>query len=173
MTEDRDPQGEWNRRDVDDRYRDTDEKDIEKRDEKVEKEEKEEKTVEEKSRQDPVGSLVWAATLIWAGVVLLLNNLGWLDAWRIRLGDLDFDLPVQIEAWVGAWQLFFLGAAVLVLVGVVVRLLVPEYRRPILGNLIWAIVLFGIALGQWTLIWPLILIAIGLSLLLGGLLRRR
>jgi uncharacterized membrane protein len=60
-----------------------------------------------------------------------------------------------------------------VLIGVVVRLLVPEYRRPILGSLIWAIVLVGIALGQWNLIWPLILMAIGISLLLGGLVRRR
>jgi len=31
----------------------------------------------------------------------------------------------------------------------------------------------GIALGQWNLIWPLILIAVGVSLLFGGVLRRR
>jgi hypothetical protein len=171
MTEQRDD----SRRDWDDdayreSRRETDEKELEKRDEK---EEKEEKSVEEKSREDPVGSMVWAATLIWAGAVLLMRNMGWLDAWRIRLTDMDFDMPFEIEAWIGAWQLFFLGAAVLVLLGVVVRLLVPEYRRPVLGNLIWAIVLFGIALGQWTLIWPLILIAVGLSLLFGAMTRRQ
>ncbi len=173
MTEGRDDnRRDWNDRDYRERRRETDEKEEKELEKRDEKEEKEEKSVEEKSRQDPVGSMVWAATLIWAGVVLLLQNLGWLDALRIELADIEFDLPVEIEAWVGAWQLFFLGAAVLVLLGVIVRLLVPEYRRPILGNLIWAIVLFGIALGQWSLIWPLILIAIGLSLLLGALMRR-
>lgn len=162
----------WNRdnREVDEKQREMDEKELSKRDEK---EEKEEKSVEEKSRQDPIGSLVWAATLIWAGVVLLLNNLGWLDRLRIDLGDRGWDLPFEIEGWIGTWQLFFLGAAGLVLLGVVVRLLIPEYRRPILGNLIWAIALVGIALGQWEYIWPLILIAIGVSLLFGNVLRRR
>jgi hypothetical protein len=149
-----------------------DEKELQKHEEKY-GEKTEEKSFEEKNRQDPVGSMVWAATLVWAGLVLLANNLGWLESWRIRLGDTGLDLPFEIDAWVGAWQLFFLGAGVLVLIGVVVRLLVPEYRRPILGNLIWAIVLFGIAVGQWTLIWPLILIAIGVSLIFGRTMRRR
>ena len=171
MSEGRDDnRRDWDDRERDEKERETYEKELEKRDEK---EEKEEKSVEEKSRSDPVGSMVWAATLIWAGVVLILRNFGWLDAWRMRLGDLPFDLPIEVEAWAGAWQLFFLGAGVLVLMGVVVRLLVPEFRRPILGSLIWAIVLFGIALGQWNVIWPLILIAVGLSLLFGGLTRRR
>ncbi len=152
---------------VDEKQRAMEEKELEKRGEK------EEKSVEEKSRHDPVGAIVWAATLIWAGVVLLANNLGWLDRLRLELGDVGFDLPVELEAWIGVWQLFFLGAGVLVLLGVVVRLLVPEYRRPILGSLIWAVVLFGLALGQWTLIWPLILIAIGVSLLFNSLTRRR
>lgn len=171
MTEDR--ERDDSRREnyeMDEKQREMEEKELQKRDEK---EEKEEKTWEEKNRQDPVGSMVWAATLIWAGLVLLANNMGWLDRIRIQLGDTGFDIPFEIEAWVGAWQIFFLGAAALVLIGVVVRLLVPEYRRPILGSLIWAIVLVGIALGQWNLIWPLILMAIGISLLLGGLVRRR
>ncbi|MGC9523646.1 MAG: hypothetical protein ACP5HG_17450 [Anaerolineae bacterium] len=158
------------RPEYDEKQREMEEKELQKRDEK---EEKEEKSYEEKRRQDPVGAMVWAATLIWAGLVLLANNLGWLETLRIRLGDTGFDMPFEIEGWVGAWQVFFLGAGVLVLIGVLVRLLMPEYRRPVLGNLIWAIVLFGLALGQWELIWPLILIAIGISLLFGGLLRRR
>ncbi len=145
-----------------------DEKELQKHEEKVE-----EKSVEEKSRQDPVGSMVWAGTLIWAGVVLLAQNLGWLDRLRLRLGDQAFNLPFELEPWIGAWQLFFLGAGVLVLIGVLARLLIPEYRTSILGHLIWAIVLFGLALGQWDLIWPLILIAVGASLLFGSLLKRR
>mgnify|MGYP000846363723 FL=1 len=158
------------RHEYDEKQRELQEKELEKRDEK---EEKEEKSFEEKSRRDPVEAMVWAATLIWAGLVLLGNNLGYFDRIRIRLGDTGFDLPFEIEEWVGAWQVFFLGAAVLVLLGVLARLLIPAYRSPVLGSLIWAIVLVGIALGQWNLIWPLILIAVGVSLLFGGVLRRR
>ena len=154
----------------DEKERELQEKEFEKHDEK---DEKEEKSFEEKSRSDPVGAMVWAATLIRAGLVMLARNLGMLDSLLIRLSDQGFDLPFEIAEWAGAWQIFFIGAGVLVLIGVVVRLLVPEYRQPVLGNVIWAIVLFGIALGQWDLIWPLILIAVGFSMLFGGVLRRR
>jgi hypothetical protein len=160
-------------RDVDEKQRMAEEKELRKHDEK---DEKEEKSFEEKNRQDPVGSMVWAATLIWAGVILLAGNLGWFESLRIRLGDRGLDLPGEVFgdiAWSGVWQLFFLGAGGLVLIGIVARLLIPEYRRPVLGNLIWAIVLFGIALGTWELIWPLILIAVGLSILFGRAARRR
>jgi hypothetical protein len=145
-----------------------DEKMMEKQDEKS-YEEKEEKTYEEKHRADPVGSMVWAATLIWVGIVLLADNLGYLDRLQIRAAELPFELPFQPEIW----TLIFLGAGVLVLIGVVLRLLVPSYRRPVLGDLIWGIVLFGIALGEWALIWPFILIAIGVSILVDNAMRRR
>ena len=145
-----------------------DEKMLEKHDEKS-YDEKEEKSYEEKHRADPVESLVWAATLIWAGIVFLADNLGYLERLRIHAADLLFEMPFEPELW----TLFFLGAGVLVLIGVVLRLVVPSYRRPILGSLIWAIVLFGLALGEWSLIWPFILIAIGVSILLDGLTRRR
>jgi uncharacterized membrane protein len=72
-----------------------------------------------------------------------------------------------------AWQVFFLGAGVLVLFEIVIRLLVPSYRRRMMGTFIGAIALFALGLGQWTVIWPLILIAIGLSILLRGLFGRR
>lgn len=169
MNEQQPPQGD---RGYDEKDREMQEKELEKHEEKYH-EKTDEKSYDEKHSQDPVGSMVWAGTLVWAGLVLLANNLGWLESWRIRLGDTGFDLPFEIEAWIGAWQLFFLGAGVLVLVGVVARLLIPEYRRPVLGNVIWAIVLFGIAIGKWDLIWPLILIAVGLSLLLSNKIGRR
>ncbi len=143
-------------------YGEYDEKELEKR------EEKEEKSYEEKHRDDPVETFVWAGTLIWLGVVLLARNLGWLEQLRLRATGLPFGIPIDPTAW----TLFFLGAGVLVLLGVVIRLLVPSYRRSITGSLVWAVVLFGIALGTWELIWPLILIAIGLSLLLSAIFRR-
>jgi hypothetical protein len=58
------------------------------------------------------------------------------------------------------------------LIEIAIRLLVPEYRRPVLGTFILAVVFFGIGLGNWELIWPLILIVIGASILLRGVFRR-
>lgn len=137
-----------------------DEKELRKQEEKS----PEEKSYEEKWRRDPLGSLIWALILIWAGVVWLANNLGFFEDRRIGIVDLPWELPFETAAW----TFFFLGAGVLVLIEVGVRLLIPAYRRPVLGSVIWAVILFGIALGNWTVIWPLILIAIGASILLRG-----
>jgi hypothetical protein len=67
-------------------------------------------------------------------------------------------------------------AGLLVALGAVVRVLLPEYRRPIRSTLIVATVLVGIGLGNllgWAIIWPLIIIAIGVGVLLTGLRRRQ
>jgi hypothetical protein len=128
-----------------------------------EKEEKEEKQYDEKYRRDPLSSIVWAFILIWAGCVLLLDNLGYLDSLEIGpFGNLPFELPFSI----GPWQLIFIGAGVIVLLEVVVRTVIPTYRRPIIGTLIFAGILLGIGLGNWNLIWAAVLIVGGLSLLL-------
>ena len=117
--------------------------------EKSEKDEKdlakhEEKSVEEKWQRDRLGSIVWALILIWAGFVLLAGNLGILDAFNAffeRLGFELAELPVQIPfIQLSSWSLIFLGAGVLLLTEVVVRLLFPTYRRPVLGTAIMAIV---------------------------------
>ena len=52
-------------------YHEQEEKDIDK---------VEEKSAEEKWRRDPLGSITWAVILIWAGLVLLADNLGMLKA---------------------------------------------------------------------------------------------
>ncbi len=133
------------------------EKEEEKREEK---EEKEEKSWDEKWRRDPLSAVVWAAILIWAGLVLLGSNLG---------------LLARFEA-VEAWALIFLGAGLIVLLEVVVRLLVPDYRRPVGGTLIFAIILVAIGLGDlvgWELVGPLVLIMIGVSIVVRGFLWRR
>lgn len=146
-----------------------DEKDREKREEKS----PQEKSWEEKYRRDPVSSVSWAAILVWAGLVLLADNLGLLNQIQAAGEDLPgFSFFGRIEAW----SLIFIGAGVIVLIGALVRLAVPEYRQPLTGTLILGLVLIGIGLGNIfgvNIVWPLILIAIGLSVLLRGFLRGR
>jgi hypothetical protein len=131
------------------------------KEEKQEKEEeKEEKSWDEKWRRDPLSAAGWAAILIWAGLVLLAESMGFL----IRFERLD------------AWALIFIGAGLIVLLQVLVRLVVPEYRQPVTGSLIWGVILLAIGLGDLIgadLIWPLVLIAIGVAVLLRGFVRRR
>jgi uncharacterized membrane protein YjjP (DUF1212 family) len=138
-----------------------DEKDEKKQDEKEEEKrsEKEEKSREEKWRRDPLSAIAWAAILIWAGVVFLVDSLHLLGETR---------LPV--------WAVIFIGAGVIVLVEVLARVALPEYRQGVTGSLIGGIVFIAIGLGflvGWQVVWPIVLIAIGLAILLGGLLRRR
>jgi hypothetical protein len=129
-----------------------------------EKEEKDEKgrgeSWEEKWRRDPVDAASWAAIFIWAGLVLLAENMGF---WA--------NLSPLLETW----SIGFIGAGVIVLLGVLVRLLVPAYRRPVMGSLIFGAILLGIGLGElvgWVLIGPLILIAIGVGAFLRGFVSR-
>ena len=133
----------------------------EKRDEKEEKErdEKEEKSREEKWRRDPLSAMVWAGILIWAGVVLLADNMRLLARFE------------RLETW----ALIFIGAGLIVLLEVVVRLLVPAYRRPVMGTLIFGLILLAIGLGNslaWNVFWPSVLIIIGVAVLLRALIRR-
>ncbi len=142
-------------------------------DEKAEeKYEKEDEKVEEKHHQDPLSSLVWALILIWAGLVFLASNLGWLD-----------QIPVQqfaIEGFtltrLSTWSVIFLGAGVLVFIEALVRTFVPAYRSSTGGNFFLAAIFLGIGLGGifgWNIVWPFILIAMGLSALASALIRQR
>ena len=146
-----------------------DEKDREKREEKS----PEEKSWEEKSRRDPVNAVVWAAILVWAGLVLLASNLGMLDNLRGIAPNLPgFGFLGRLEAW----AIIFVGAGVILLIGALVRLLTPEYRGAALGSIFLGLLFIGIGLGDifgWNIIWPLILIAFGILVLLRGFLRGR
>jgi hypothetical protein len=146
-----------------------DEKDREKRDEKS----PQEKSWEEKYRRDPVSSVSWAAILVWAGLVLLADNLGLLSGIQV-IGERlpGFAFLGRMEAW----SMIFIGAGIIVLAGALVRLMVPEYRQPLTGTLILGLVLIGIGFGNIfgvSIVWPLILIAIGLGILLRGFQRGR
>ena len=137
----------------------------EKFDEK-EMEKNEEKAPEEKWRRDPLSSIVWACILIWAGLVFLASNLGWLDA--IVSESEEITGISAIDNVLSAWSLVLAGAGVIILLEVAIRLLIPAYRRPVMGTFIFGIILIGIGLGDlinWNILWPLIIIGIGLSFL--------
>ena len=149
-----------------------------KRDEKDEKElsKREEKTVEEKWTRDPLAAVVWASILIWAGVVLLFSSFGAFET----LSDFIRELPIR--DWniigesryidLGAWNVFFVGAALILFLEAAVRLLVPAYRRSVTGTVILGFVFLGIGLGNWNCIWALGLIALGVSILIRGFSKR-
>jgi hypothetical protein len=151
-----------------------DEKTEEKNEKELEK--REEKSPDEKYRRDPLGSIIWACILIWAGMVLLLNQLGYLDQIKdlIYSNQAPWALSFQIDFSV--WGLIFLGAGVILLFEVLLRLFIPAYRKPVTGTIILAFVFIGIGLGnvlRWEFIFALVLIAIGLSIIVGSFTRRR
>jgi len=150
---------------MDEKQEKYDEKELEKQEEKS----TEEKNYEEKYRRDPLGAIVWAVILIWVGIVLLAENLGYLEQLGLRLNFAD--LPFKVPFVGDSWSLIFLGIAVILIVEIVIRLLIPDYRRPLMGTVIFLIACIGLAFGSWELIWPLILIAIGASILLRGFFR--
>lgn len=145
-----------------------DEKEHEKREEKT----PEEKSWEEKYRRDPLGPIIWGLILLWAGLVLLLSNMGMLDSLLRR--------TINAPLWVGrlsqGWSLVMLGAGVILLVEAVIRFAMPVYRHSLVGTVILAILFIGIGLGDlvsWNILWPLVLIAMGLIIVARGFLRRK
>jgi hypothetical protein len=145
---------------------------VESKDEKDEKEmsKHEEKTVDEKWRRDPVNAVVWAAILIWAGLVFLAENLNLLP----NLPTITFTDQDVMFSQPEAFAFIFLGAGLILLAGVLVRILVPTYRRPLGGSVFLGFIFIGIGLGNmfgWELVGPLVLIALGLSIILRRYLR--
>ncbi len=137
--------------------------------EKNEKDEKDSgESWDEKWRRDPVDAAGWALILIWAGLVLLAANFEFI--WTGGFA----------ENWERAWPWIFVGAGVIILLGVLVRLVVPAYRRPIMGGVIFGAILLGIGLtriepfeDQWLPILAVVLIVIGVGALLRGIFQQR
>ena len=146
-----------------------DEKELEKQEEKS----TEEKSWDEKWHRDPLGSLMWALILIWAGLVYMAANLGYLD--QVLKQTTDITGISGIAKGLSAWSIVLIGAGVIFLIEALIRSLVPEYRKPISGTIIFAIILIGFGLGDlisWDFIWPTILIVLGLSIILRGFRRK-
>jgi hypothetical protein len=123
-----------------------------------------------------LSSITWAFILIWAGLVFLATNLGWFDQMGITI-DQSWIFK-SFEDWdnFGVWNLIALGAGAIILLEAVARLLLPSFRRHVGGTLIVAAVFIGLGLGgwfSWSYLWPLILIAVGVNVLLSGLSRSR
>jgi hypothetical protein len=135
--------------------KDTGEKDAgEKEGEKQHEKEEKPRDMAEKWRQDPLSAMVWAAVLIVGGLVLILDNLG---------------VPIFRG---NGWSIALVCAGLIVALEAVVRMMMPEYRRPIRGTLILAAVLLGLGLSGWIgwgVTWALIIIAVGVSILWSGL----
>ncbi len=143
-------------------YEEKDEKEMMKHDEKVEE-------------NDRLSSLSWAFILMWAGFVFLANNMGWFAQMGYDVGGTwSFDSIGDFRS-IGVWNLIALGAGAILLLETIARLLLPEFRRNVGGSLIVAAVFIGIGLGgwfNWNFLWPVILIAVGVNILLKGLRRR-
>lgn len=147
--------------------------------------EKEEKVYDEKEvlkheekveQRDPLSTAIWAIILIWAGVVFLAVNTGWTER-LFRQGFFKRILPSGMEMFEpSTWSIILLGAGVILLVETILRLILSQYHRHIGGSLITGAVFIGIGLGNWfgwDLVWPIVVIAVGVSILVGGLLKKR
>jgi hypothetical protein len=117
---------------------------------------------DEKWERDRLRMISIAAIFIWGGLVALAGTLNLFN-----------------YNWEGhGWAIFLLGTGVILLGKVIIRVLIPEYRRAIGGSLIIGFILLAVGISDltgwsWDYIWPIILVAIGLSILLRGVLRRR
>jgi len=103
-----------------------------------------------------VDAVYWAGVLIWAGIVLGAEKLGYLP----QIGRAD------------AWTWIFLGAGLYSLAGSIYRYASKNFTNPSTFDYIWGGILLIIGLNGLTPIkiaWPLILIFIGIVLLIGTL----
>ena len=141
------------------------EEDYRRKNEKQEKDEKDRGEREwDKGEQwsggDALGPIIWGLIIIFAGLAFAAVNLGmypWLT-------------------WENVWSVIFIGAGLLFVLEVIIRILVPTYRRPIRGRIILAFVALAIGLGGligWEVTWPLIIIAVGLAIVIGVFVRPR
>ncbi len=129
------------------------------RNEKEEKDEKDREKNEKARPNDSLSGIAWGFALIVVGIILALvttdaiKDLNWQNGWSLALG----------------------AAGIIFLIEAILRLIIPKYRRPVTGSLIFAFILIAIGVGgfwEWAYIWPIIVIGIGVIILTGQFLRR-
>ncbi len=137
-----------------------DEKQDEKQGEKEQEKQQEKGAgLDEKYRRNPLRFVSFALLIVWLGVTLLLENTN--------------TIPEDDRAW----AVFFWGGGVIILAEALVRLAVPRWRSPIISSFIWGAVWlgvgFGLWYGEWEVIGPIVIIAVGLGILVTRLIPRR
>jgi hypothetical protein len=100
--------------------------------------------------------VAWGVVFVWAGVVWLVDSMGWLVV-----------VPLHGDAGL---RVFLLGFGVIGLVAIAVRLLVHR-ARPTFDTYIVTVLAIALAVGDWPYTWPIVLVGLGLALLLRALLR--
>ncbi len=121
------------------------------------RDEKEGKGMEEKWRNDPLSGVIFGLIVITLGVLFLLAS-------------------QDKIAWEDWWAYFLLALGGIFILEVLLRSIMPAYRRPIFGKLIAGVVLIAIGasniygLGSW---WPLIIIGVGVVIFFNAIFRSR
>jgi hypothetical protein len=90
--------------------------------------------------KDYLDTVAFGATIIWVGILLLAAN---------------------FMTIVDPWSIFFLGAGIIVSIGIGLRYITPQFYRNLTGDFIWAGFLFF--LGGWYIACAIVLISLGLS----------
>jgi hypothetical protein len=129
---------------------------------KQEKQQEKGRSWEEKWQHDSLRMISVAAILIWGGLVAFAGT--------SNLFSYNWEAH--------GWAVFLLGTGIILIIKVVIRSLVPEYRRPrgaslIIGIILFAVGLFDLISWNWQYIWPFALVAIGLIIILSGIFRHR
>jgi hypothetical protein len=126
-----------------------------------EKQQEKGRNMDEKYHRNPVGFVAWALVIIWLGVILLLQNV---DAFSLSDDD----------NW---WGIFAWGVGIIIIAESLIRLGLPRWRHGVTGSLIWGAIAigvgFGLWFGNWEVIGPVVVIAIGAGILLSRILPRR
>lgn len=104
---------------------------------------------------DRLSQFTWGGIVLWAGIVFLLNN-----------SEATRDVFSEPWPWIAS------GAGALLIIEVLARFFIPEFRARPGIRLVLGVVLLMLGLGigfSFTSLWPLILIAIGISILINHL----
>lgn len=132
----------------------------EKEEKAQEKQDEKGQGLDEKYKRNPLGFVTFALAVIWLGIFLLLQNQ---------------DVFARDDR---GWAIFVWGLAGLAAIEVWLRLTVPRWRQPVVGRVIWAAIWAGVGVGLWSegnweIIGPIVLIAIGVAMVVGRILPRR